>query len=240
LTFLSKNDIICNNYWGGYVELIIDGQEYYFSSQDLDRMYLDEGLEAEIYYFEGKALKIYKPYCRKNRLSEEDCKRMISIPTKNILLPKGILYNSDLKFVGYYTPYIESCSFQKVYDLKRDDFIQSIEPVYDDLKALSKEGISVADLNLPNCLYDGSIRFLDPGSYAFEEQTPRSLLYCFNREEFSNFVSRDIFSRVPGLSKAKKKLIERNFSGVDFIPEVLWEDALPEETVKKYVKRITS
>lgn len=242
LTNIFKYDIICTIYGdklGGFMKIIVSNRLLEFSDEELDSMYIDRGQEGSVYHFEDEAYKIYHTMCLKTRLDEESCLKLKEIPTTNVLMPKELIYNTSNQFIGYSTSFIVPESYVKIWRLKVKEFIHKIDRVYDDLRILSERHVSVADLNLDNFIYHDGFYFIDPGSYAIEpEIVSTSKVLLDNWEEFRRFIVDELFTSYMN-SKKKDKIIYK-FLGEEYLPDMLVGDYYESETVKQYLKRITS
>lgn len=219
------------------MKLYVDNQELHFSEDDLDEYYVDEGQEAVIYHYGDYAYKIYKSHCPKYRLEQEDCEMMMTIPTEKILLPRGIIFDENHRFTGYYTNFIEKQPTHKILDLKLKNFISQLDDVYQDIQLLSENHILVHDMSIPNFCYHDGFYFVDPGSYLFVDDFPTSFLDSFNREAFTNFLVQEIFGKTLSLSRKKVFYLKNYLNEFSYISDALVEESV-EESVKKYVKNI--
>ena len=223
------------------VEVWMDQEKLFFTDKEIDSMFVGDGEEGFVLRYNGSALKFYYPNSRKYRLSEEDCIKMIEIPTERILLPRGNLYDKHHNFIGYYTDYIHAHYIGDIMKLKIKEFVAQLEEVYDEIFLLSDHLISLEDFCLSNFCYNHGFYFVDPGSYEFEKDKSNSSLLGHNQQEFSNFVVQSILGYFSARSsKKKQRFLSDYFLGADYLPDILKEDAKEDETVKKYVKRIIS
>ena len=221
------------------MKIFIDNkQEIEFSEQELDEMYFNEGEEGIIYQYGEYAYKIYKRYCRKYRLTEEDCEKMIEIPTKNVLLPRGMIYDKNHQFIGYYTNFIERQPIPKILSLSLKDFVMKVGEVTDDLSLLAKNEILVEDMILQNFCYEDGFYFVDPGSYTFLDSFSKIILESFNREEFIKFLVKEIFARSLKISRPEERKLEKYFLELTDMSEILISED-ENQSVKKYLKRKT-
>ena len=162
---------------------------------------------------------------------------MLDIPTRNVLLPRGMIYDHKKRFIGYYTEFIERKPIYHIMNMKLKDFSVQIGDVYDDLQLLSQRNISVHDMNLSNFCYHDGFYFVDPGSYIFVDSFCSNILYSFNKTEFTNFLVFDIFSRSLKISHPHEKKLENHFKTFEY---TALDDVRshPDDTVKMYIKKI--
>ena len=218
------------------MKLWVDGQKVVLPEDELDDLYENEGQEGIIYHYGDYAYKIYKPYCSKYRLSEDECQKMLDIPTRNVLLPRGIIYDERKRFVGYYTEFIERKPIYHILNMKLKDFSFQVGDVYDDLQLLSQRDIAVHDMNLSNFCYHDGFYFVDPGSYIFVDSFCPNILYSFNKDEFTKFLVLDVFSRSLKMTHQNGRLLQKHFKSFEYLPLEEYQN----DTVKTYVKRLTN
>ncbi len=221
------------------LRILFEGELLEFSEDELNYMYLDEGNESEVYRYGREALKIYKPYCRKDRLSEEDVLRLSKIYTQRLLLPNVAIKNADtLAFVGYSTPFIYKHPKDAVTRIRMSKFLDELDIIESDLRVLSANGVEVEDLHMDNVLYDGHLFIGDPGSYTFNEEDSRSRVYTHNLKILSRFVKHEVFDMIKVPRKRRISLNDR-YDDSMYIGDQLRDDMLEKETVRQFVKRMT-
>lgn len=143
------------------MEIIYNGQNLNTSSLKK----IGEGEESNVYQYNDKALKVHNYIDMKMVLQQELCQKLIKLNTKRILLPQGIVYDSNGEYKGYATNYITNV--QKLIDVW-DNLNLKEEKKYleEDRMLLSENKIYLQDLSSDgNMLYNGSLYFCDPGSY---------------------------------------------------------------------------
>ena len=210
-----------------------------FSEEELDYMYIDEGNESIVFRYGEDALKIYKEFCRKERLAEEDVLRLSEISTERILMPKEIIRDAVTgRFMGYSVPYIEKYPASAIARMKMKDFLSELDVICSDIDTLSNAHVDIEDLHVDNILYNGSFFIGDPGSFEFRVESPASKIYRNNIYSLSRFVINEVFGVVK-LSKPKKKVLDSMFIDDYYIGEQIREDAKSTDTVSAYVKRMT-
>ena len=223
------------------MKLYVQDKYYDFSREELEEMRLGSGEEGTVYRMGDFALKVYHASCAKIRLSEDACQKMYSISSHYVFLPRGPIRDESKKFNGYFENVLLRDSFGDIPGLKMPVFIQQIDGVYDDLSLLSNHHILVADFRLDNCYYDDGFYFYDPGSFTIEKDFSYQDLQRKNRKVFNDFLIHDVFTDFIFCGRQKKRLkLEDYFLGCDYLPDIIKEDAKENETLKKYLKRITS
>ena len=128
-----------------------------FNDIQLDKMYIDEGMEGTIYRLGEDALKIYSKYPAKDRLNEEEALKLSKIVTERFLLPKKLIYDEDNNFIGYSTKFIEDYDFKNVRYLPMNEFCSELDILYNELKSLNDNLVDVEDYSLYNAIYNGEI-----------------------------------------------------------------------------------
>lgn len=221
------------------MKLLIDRDEVEFSDDELDYMFIDEGTEAEVFQYRDEALKLYKDYCMKYRLSEEEAVKLTTIPTKRILLPRKIIrIPENSEFKGYTTRFIRKCSRNAILNMEMKHFLDELEILEDDMRLLADNGVDVDDFNLDNMLYDGSLYFCDPGSFTFRRNTHEREIYRNNISQLNTFVLDDLFGLVK-ISKAKKRKYDSNYDESECLSWQMREMATGSESIKQHIKRMT-
>lgn len=221
------------------MRLLIGEKLVEFSDEQLDYMYIDEGTEAEVYKFGNSVLKVYKPFCSKYRLSENDADTLTKINTQRILLPRELLRDPDtLEFKGYSTPFIKACSRSALLNLKMEQFLGELEVLEDDMELLAIHGVDVADFILENMIYDGKIYFCDPGSYIINLKTRSGYIHQNNICELNNFVLNHLFPLVK-ISKAKREAYNSNYLESECLSWQMRDNCITGETIKQHIKRMT-
>lgn len=222
------------------MKIYFDGEFLEFDEEDLDYMYIDEGAEGIVYKYGKDAIKIYKDYCFRSRLTGEECEKLSSFTTKRIQLPEKIVYGEDAKtFIGYSTPFIYTYPSIRIMDMKVSQFVDELDIIRDDLRILAYGGVEIADWHSDNILFDGRHLFIgDPGGMFFrrevrEQQSMGNNVFTLNR-----FLKDEIFP-LAKLSKNNKKNIETVFDDFEYMGWQIKDSASENETVRQYVKRMT-
>ena len=222
------------------LKIYFDGEFLEFDDQDLDYMYVDEGAEGIVYKYGKDAIKIYKDYCFRSRLTGEECEKLSGFTTKRIQLPEKIVYGEDAKtFIGYSTPFVYTYPSVRIMDMKVSQFVFELDIIRDDLRNLAYGGVEIADWHSDNVLYDGRRLFIgDPGGMFFrrevrEQQSMGNNVFTLNR-----FLKDEIFP-LAKLSKNSKKNIETVFDDFEYMGWQIKDSASENETVRQYVKRMT-
>ena len=219
--------------------IFIRDKKYEFNDEELEYMYEAEGNESIVYRYKDKVLKIYKKYCRKDRLNEEDVNRLSSILTNRILLSTDPIYDEDKNFFGYVMNYIRSYSSNFISNLPMKKFLNELDLIHDDLSLLSNNHIDMDDFIMDNLLFNGDIYIIDPGSYVFRNQLSVETVYKENIEKLNFFIINQLMTcNIPITKKNKEKFMNYFLNCDQFVGEIMKREINSNDTVKSYVKRI--
>ena len=218
------------------MHIYIGEQEYFFTQEELDYMYLDEGCEAKVYRFGSEVLKIYKPYPGKAFLNYETANILSKIPTTSYLLPKEFIYNDEKDFYGYTSDYKQKYSLRFLAKKSLADFHMDLFELLEDTNLLSENFIDIADLIMDNTIYDGHILICDPGSFLKVDDTTLKVLSEENKVKLNQYICEEILANIISLSKNKKQKLSEFAYNYDVIEEVQNDDS---KTVGAFVKKIT-
>ena len=210
-----------------------------FDQETLDYMFLDEGNESEVFRYGDSVLKIYKDYCVKERLGEEDVIYLSKIPTKRILMPREVIRDADtMEFMGYSMPFIYKYPRDVLMRIKMNHFLDELDVIHSDLELLAEHHVDVEDIHIDNVLYNESFFIGDPGSFEVRKKDSVGTIYRNNVYTFNRFVKNDIFP-LSKVSKAKREELDAMFDDYFFIGEQMRYSIPPKETVRQYIKRMT-
>jgi serine/threonine protein kinase len=131
----------------------------YISIPSRDAEYLASGGEASIYTTSDKknCLKLYHDPLKS--IKEEKCEELSTLKHKNIITPKGLLYESS--FVGYYMSYLHGLYnlreiFPKSFKIKNGLDVSKrkniVEKLIDIVDVVHNHGFLIVDLNADNVL----------------------------------------------------------------------------------------
>lgn len=221
------------------MKILLGDELLEFSDEELDYMYLDEGQESEVFRYGKDVLKIYKKFCIKDRLSEEDAMRLSQIKTQRILLPKKIIRDpEDGHFMGYSLPFIYKYSRSIIPRLKISEFLDELDIILDDVSVLSDNGVDIEDLHIDNVLYNGKFFIGDPGSFMFKKKSTGGIIYRDNVFILNRFVKDSVFKQVK-ISGKKRQEFDDMFDDYYYIGSQVREVASENETINQFVKRMT-
>ena len=208
------------------------------SQEELDFRDIDEGQEAKVYDYGSEVLNIYKDYCPKQRLSEDDAIRLSEMNTDRILLPRRIIYNDNLEFVGYTTKHINGVFKRNILKKNIKGFVDEVDLLYGDLKKLADINYNIADLTMKNIVYDGGLYFVDPGSFTQTGDYGDRFKYKVNTWTLNDFLLNDLFHMVM-LTRGQRTEFNNNFDINDYIGDFIRCSMQEEENVRQYIKHMS-
>ena len=216
------------------------GDEFLDLDQEtLDYMYLDEGNESEIYRYGKEVLKIYKPFCRKDRLDEETAIILSGISTERFILPERIIRDEDGKFIGYSMPFIYEYPVGGILKNKIGNILDEFDIIRDDIRILSDNHVEIEDLHVGNILYTGKIYIGDPGSYLVKRERKTGQMYNDNMYTFGLFVRDELFKLVKMTAGERRDLNNKFDYSWDIGDQMRDEVIDNKETVRQFIKRMT-
>lgn len=216
------------------MNLIIDKEEIRMNDEELNNRYIGEGTEGKVYSYKDEVLKIYNKYSNKDRLDEETAKVLKEIDTKRLLMPRRLIYNEDKKFIGYTMKYLNYYSLENLKRMKLTKFKNEIDLMNYDINILSKNSISIEDLNMNNIILESGIFLIDPGSYKIDNSNQRELYYD-NKRLLNAFVIEDLIKFLGCLSKKQLLLLKEIYQNEELIT-----DGFPSQniSVKNYLRKV--
>lgn len=220
------------------MKLFVGDEKIELTEDELNNRYLDEGKEAKIYDYGSEVLKIYKDYCPKSRLSEDDSFFLSQIKTGRVLLPKRLIHDENGKFLGYTTERVYGLSKLRLPKMRMKKLVDELDVVMTDLKVLADNNYSVADFTLNNVVYDGGLYFVDPGSFMKVDDFEERFKYSSNMGTLNEFMLDDFFYLVL-LSRKHRNIFDNNFDRADYIADDIRCSMNDNETVRRYVKRMS-
>ena len=206
-----------------------------YTDEELDYWYLGEGNEGTVYIWKDKAIKIYKPFCSTDRLSEDEALLLSRIPTKRILLPIDLVYDENHKFIGYTTKFIQNRNKDVIKKLYIGDIKKELELIKEDIFLLSDNNVSLEDFRYDNFAFDDGFYMIDPGTYKVVDYDKR-LVYLENIKVYNEFFLKDILYRLVKLNKKEKNNLEVLIDSSDYISDIL-DDS--DKKIVSYLKGIS-
>ena len=220
------------------MKIIVNDKKIDLSNDQLDSMYLGEGLEGVVYQYDDYAFKIHNNWSHKVCLDEDTATKLSSISTSRIVLPKGNIYDENHKFIGYYMDYITSNPLSHISNMRMKYFINEVAEIERDIDVLSDAHFDIDDFHRNNLMYDGEIHIIDPGSYYYDKSKSTYFLKYINRLSFNKFLVEDVLSQ--GISLKRRKILNDKIPCEEILSDYFLLEADSRDTVKSFVKKIIS
>ena len=233
---------------------IIDGKEIDIST---DKPY-GKGSEGLVYKKGNYAYKIYY----KEMLNESGCnkennhKYLLSIPTKQVILPDKAIFSTTGEYVGYRAPLITGAKRKHfgITKLPKEQLIKNLQILEDDFKLLSDNYVVAADVTPINYICTGdtkTMNIIDPGRYrhhclpdkdSYKKQNNKQLeslielLLYLDFQEYKPINTKRKIQELKELIKSLKK--EKNYSYREFFESITNHETIDEyaKSLKKYIK----
>ena len=156
------------------MRLFIDGVVYEFSQEELDYMYIGEGVESEVYRYRDEVFKLHKDERQmKFKLDEKTANYLSKIKTKRIMMPRKLIYDTNDNFCGYTLLYLESHQKEILRRRKMEDIIKELKLIEEDLITLKEYNVDLEDFTLDNFIVNKGLYMIDPGSYKVSKDDKR-------------------------------------------------------------------
>lgn len=208
---------------------------------------IGEGNEGKIYKVKNKAIKFYKPYCKKTRLTKEDSIFLSTIDTKRILTPDDILLSKRREIKGYSTEYIKDLGIENLLNLVVELLKEELNILKEDVTLLSKNLVLLEDIILENIVFNNGIYVIDPGSFSRLKRSDSLIAYVQNIEIINEFLIMELIStatyHLTNERKISRKVTQSIFHDYkekeypDLIEYLI--DDIKEENLKEYIKTKT-
>jgi len=222
-----------------YMVFFIDEKKYEYDNEEMSmRLLSTEGTEGNVYQIGDRAVKIYRPFCLKNRLDENTVDYLKTIETKRILLPREKVTDKNGMFCGYTTEYVRPVNRELLTKLKMKKLLEEIKLFEQDTDILTEKNVSIADLTYNNIEYSDGIYFCDPGSFELEDEDNRFNRFI-NCDLVREFFIKDIICKYSKINKKLQKELMDKFSYDIYLSEMIESTDFDEnETMSQYVKKM--
>ena len=219
------------------MRLFIDDVVYEFTQEELDYMYIGEGVESNVYRLNDEVFKIHKNDRQiKFKLDEETAKYLSNIKTKRIIMPKKIIYDVKSNFCGYTLPYLESYQKAILRRKKMDEIVEELKLIEQDLILLKEHNVDLEDFTLDNFIVNRGLYMIDPGSYKVSKDD-KKYTEIVNKQKYLEFMINEVFPIAVRLNKKQKRELS-NYIGGEYISEIFDHNYEEDDTLRKYLKRI--
>ena len=222
------------------MKFFIGDKEYNYSDEQLTIQLLNHGYEADVYRIKGQAVKMYKEFCHKRRLDEKTVEFFKNIKTKRFLLPIETVYDESHKFNGYTTKLIEEGNKSTISRMKMNKMLTEMKAMTEDVKLLTKSGVTIYDMRLTDVLYGDGLYYCDSGSFIKEDNMTEKEIDEENKEQLNELLIEEILGPTCKLTKKQKNhLKEMTLSG-DYLSDIFsYDDFKQSDSVSSFIKRIT-
>lgn len=222
--------------WGGLVKYYLDDKTIHIFPSLLK--YIAEGKEGKLYKYKDNALKIFHNKLYEKTMSSETCVELKKINTERILLPREMLLDRYGEFIGYTTKYIYNNKF--IYDITKEKLVAELLELEKEINILSVHNILIDDWHINNLIYDGMIRFVDPGIYEYVPNMSINDIKKHNYMILKDFVFYELL---------KQRLMFEMYNYSSYLNEVyetyknnicnFFEEKMYDcETINQYIKRL--
>lgn len=221
------------------MRIFLNETEVDFKRRGIGDFYIGSGEEADIYYYKGRALKIYKNPT-KCILDHDLAKELMKIDTKRILVPRELIYNSRKKYIGYSREFVENYYKEYVGKMKMSEFIREMSYLEEDIKKLSKHKIDIEDLNMSNILINNGIYISDLGSFIKMDELRKKQVLSNNKTTFKTFVIEDLLPSTTTISRPQFRPLGEQLYLEDSISDYLSSNCQNDnEKVNTFIKKMS-
>jgi hypothetical protein len=214
----------------------------------------DKGSEGKVYKKGKYIYKIYYTDMLEENFGKKEYyhKYLLSIPTKQIILPDQAIHNLKGEYEGYRTIYVPGNKKDKtgITKLESKKFIKNLQILEEDFELLSRNFILVSDISPINYIFnkkDGIMNIIDPGRYSNHTLDNENDYLKENNQQLNDIIEQLLyldfikFKPVKGKQHQKQlkeiikgKRTEKNCKYSEFFEENLKDF----ETVEEYVKSL--
>ena len=195
---------------------------------------------GDVYRFRNYALRVFQ--AGEKVIDEDTARYLTTITTDRILLPRKLLFYKS-SFAGYTMKLVsQKGSGKKIITTPKDEFIDSVEVLEDDIKELSKKKVLLNDIVPQYTLYNGELYLVNPAKYSIFDADSNSIerINKFQLHQLiTELISRELNKQnFPQYSvKHLKELM--NFRDEDQnISDFLYELMGDQKNIKQFIKKI--
>ncbi len=195
---------------------------------------------GDVYRFRNYAIRIFQ---NGEKVIDEDTARYLTtITTDRIILPRKLLFYKN-NFAGYTMKLVsQKGSGKKIITTPKDEFIDSIEVLEDDIKELSQKKVLLNDITPQYTLYNGELYLVNPSKYSLFEANTDSIesinrfqLHQLITELISMELKKDNFTQ-PFIKHLKElmSLKDEDQKTSDFLYDLMAD----QKNIKQFIKKI--
>lgn len=195
---------------------------------------------GDVYRFRNYALRVFR--IGEKVIDEDTARYLTTITTDRIILPRKLLFYNN-SFMGYTMKLVsQKGSNKKIITTPKDEFIDGIEVLEDDIKELSKKKVLLNDIVPQYTLYNGELYLVNPANYSIFDADSNSIerintfqLHQLITELISAELKKQNFSQ-PSIKHLKElmNLRDEDQNISDFLYELMGE----QKNIKQFIKKI--
>ncbi len=200
------------------------------------------GVKGDVYKYRNMALKVFKED-RDTPIDVYTAEYLTSISTDRILLPQNLLFYNN-SFKGYtYKLVSKRGSGQRMIMLPKQDLIQDIRVLEEDIKTLSNKSVLLNGISPENSIFNGELYLVDPTEYRVLENCSTKELEELNKFQLhlllTTLISLEL-RRNNFTSKTERDVKELfNLREVEENSSRFFNDIIGNnESIKEFVKKI--
>ena len=221
----------------------LDGKNIEFPTKHMN--IVGKGVNGNVYNYRGMALKLFIDD-KNPAIDVETAEYLKNIDTERVLLPQNLLFYNNT-FKGYtYKLVNKRGSGKRMIMLSKDEFIQNIEVLENDVELLSKEHVLLNGMDIDNVLFNGKLYVIDPTKYSILEedelrfsgledinkfQLHLLLVNLITSELKKNNFSSNLVKKVENILLKSKDSYE---DSSDFFDDIIGNN----NTIKEFVKKL--
>ena len=195
---------------------------------------------GDVYRYRNYALRVFRD--GEKVIDEETAKYLTTISTDRIVLPKKLLFYNNA-FKGYTMKLVsQKGAGKKIITTPRDDFIDCVEVLEDDVEALSQKKVLLNDIAPGYTLYNGELYLVNPAKYSILDVDSENLerinkfqLHLLITELISGELNKNNFSQASIRNlKELMALRDEDQNTSDFLYDLMGD----QKDIKQFVKKI--
>jgi hypothetical protein len=194
-----------------------------------------------LYNVKNYTLKVYDKNIEELP-SEKTMRYLSKVKSLQIFMPNRLLYSND-KFCGYTIKNVnKNGRFNKIISTPKDQLLDSIFTLEEEIKFISDKRILLHDLDLEDIHYNGELFIINPDKYLVLNSNS-DLIYDTNILELNSLLSRLVSKELNSEKVLKRNIVRFNnllkdkdiyTSNNDYLDEILSK----EENIKCLVKKM--
>lgn len=222
---------------------------------DTSKKPFGKGSEGVLYEKEGILYKIYYPEQLNEGYGQKEKHHnyLLSIPTKQVVLPLEAIYDERGEYIGYTTKKLVDKPNERtgIIKMPKEKFIKNLLILEEDVALLADRYVLQADVTPFNYIFnssDSTMNIIDPGRYRHHTKELKWMYYFQNNQQLKELIMilllLDFYEYKPIGSKRKSQLLRDlikekfiNFRGQN-LSEFFEEELDKYESVYEYSKTL--